>query len=58
MFYFSSFILKRNHGFIEENNPSEKVLIVEEELNHNDIDDIRNLEDLARFVLIDDECGI
>ena len=54
LFYFSSFILI--HGFIEENNPSEKVVIVKEELNCVDIDDIGNLESLPRFVLIDEEC--
>ena len=51
-------LLGLNHGFIEENNPSEKVVIVEEELNGVDIDDIENLENLPRFVLfIDEECG-
>ena len=55
MFSFSSFIL--NHGFIEEDNPSEKVAIFEEELNHVDIDDIGNLENSPRFVFSDEECG-
>ena len=41
LFYFSSFIL--NYGFIEEDDPSEEVVIVEEELNRVDIDDIGNL---------------
>ena len=53
--YFSSFVL--NHNFIEEDNPSEKVVIVEEELNRVDIDDIGNLENLPRFLFIDEECG-
>ena len=44
LFYFSSFIL--NNGFIDKGNPSEKVFIVEEELNRVDIDGIGNLEDL------------
>ena len=55
MFSFSSFIL--NHGFIEEDNPSEKVAIFEEELNHVDIDDVGNLENSPRFVFSDEECG-
>ena len=55
MFYFSSFVL--NYGFIEENNPSEKVVIVEEELNRVDIDDIGNLENLPRFVFMGEERG-
>ena len=53
--YFSSFIL--NHGFVDKDNPSEKVVILEEELNRVDIDDIGNLEGLPRFVFIDEECG-
>ena len=58
MYYFSSFILNHpNHGFIEEDYPSEKVVIVEEELNRVDINDIGNLENLIRFVFIDEECG-
>ena len=36
------FIFKKNHGFIEEGNPSEKVTIVEEELDGIDRDDIVN----------------
>ena len=47
---------KKNHGFIEEDKPSEKVVIVEEELNRFDIDDIKNQQDLPRFVLIDEDC--
>ena len=46
-----------NYGFIEEDSPSEKVVIVEEELNPIDIDDIRNLKNLPRFVFIDEKCG-
>ena len=49
LFYFSSFILKKNYGFIQEGNPSEKVVIVEEELDGIDIDDIGNLEDSPRL---------
>ena len=55
LFHFSSFIL--NCGFIEEDNPSEKVVVVEEELNHIDIDDIGHLKNLPRFVFIDEECA-
>ena len=32
-------------------------MIAEEELNCVDMDDIGNLEDLPRFVLIDEQCG-
>ena len=55
MFYLSSFI--SNYGFFEEDNPSEKVVIVEEELNRVDINDIGNLQNLPRFMFIDEECG-
>ena len=49
----SCFIFKENHIFVEEeHNPSEKVVIVEEEL-----DSTGNLEDLSRLVFIDKECG-
>ena len=53
--YFSSFIFKKIHYFIEEDNHSEKIIIVEKELNRVDIDDIGNSEDLPRFVFIDEE---
>ena len=47
----SSFIFKKNHVSIEEeDNPSEKVVIVEEET-----DGIGNLEDLSRLVFIEKE---
>ena len=47
---FSSFI------FIEEeDNPSEKVVIVEGEVNSINVDDTGNLEDLLRLVFIDEE---
>ena len=55
-FYFSSFIFKKNHGFIQKGNPLEKVVIVEKELDGIDIDDIGNLEDSSRLVFIDEEC--
>ena len=44
-FHFSLFI--SNYGFIEEDNPSEKVATVEEELNCDNIDEI--LQKLLRF---------
>ena len=55
LFYFSSFIFKKNHSFNVEGNPSKNVVIVEEELDGTDIDDFGNLEDSPRLVLIDDE---
>ena len=43
----SSFIFKENHVFLEEkDNPSEKVVIVEEELDGIDIDGVGNLLNL------------
>ena len=56
MLYFSSFF-SRKHDFIEEDTSSEKVAIVEEELDVIDIDDTGNLEYSARLVFIDEECG-
>ena len=47
----SSFIFKENQVLIVEDNPSEKIVIVEEEL-----DGIGNLEDLLKLVLIYEEC--
>ena len=55
-FYVSSFIFKENHVLIEEDNPSEKIVIVEEELENIDRDGNGNLEDLLRLVLINEEC--
>ena len=50
---FSSFIFKVSHAFIEEeDSPSEKVVVYEEEQDGIDIDDIWNLEDLPRAVFI------
>ena len=45
------------HGFVKKSNPSEKNVIVEEELDCIDIDDIGNLEASTRLVFIDEECG-
>ena len=53
-FYVSSFIFKENHILIEEDNPSEKIVIVEEELDSIDRDGNGNLEDLQRLVLINE----
>ena len=39
-------LFSKKPGFIEEDKPSENVVIVEEELNHFDIDGIENLENL------------
>ena len=62
---YSSFIFKENHVFIEEeDNPSDKVVMVVEELDCIDIDvegvdihGIGNLVDLPRLMFIDEECG-
>ena len=54
LFFWFSF--QNNYGFIEEDKPSEKVVIVEEELNCFDIEGIENFEDLPRFVFTDEEC--
>ena len=59
MFDFSSLIFKKTCVFIEEDNPSEKAVIVEEGVDGidiNDIVDIANLEDSPRLVFIDEEC--
>ena len=54
---FFSFIFKDNHILVEEHNPSGKIVIVKEEVGGINIDDIRNLEDLLRIVIIHEECG-
>ena len=56
-FIFLFLIFLKSHGFIEDENPSEKIFITVEELNCVDIDDIGNLDDLPWFVFIDNECG-
>ena len=54
----SSFIFKENHVFIEEeDNPSDKVAMVEEEPGRIDIDGIGNLVGLPKLMFIDEECG-
>ena len=53
-----SSIFKENHVFIEgKDNPSDKVVMVEEELDDIDIDGIGNLVDLPRLMLINEQCG-
>ena len=53
----SSSIFKENHVFIEEEDkPSEKVIMIEEELDVIDIDGIGNLVDLPMLMFIDEEC--
>ena len=50
---FSIFIFKVNHVFMEEkDNPAEKVVIDEEELEGFELDGILNLENLPRTVFI------
>ena len=53
---FFYFYFQKNHGFIEKEKPSENVVIVGEELNRFDIDGTENLENLTRFLFIDEEC--
>ena len=45
---FSSFIFKVNHAFIEEDSPSEKVVLYEEELDGIDINQLISIEDKLR----------
>ena len=58
MTYFIFLVLfpKEIHGFIQEGNPSEKVVIVEEELDGIDIDNTENLEESPRPEFINEEC--
>ena len=54
----STFIFKENHDFTEEeDNPSHKVVLAEEELAAIDINGIANLVDRPRITFIDEECG-
>ena len=58
LFYFSSFIFKENNALIEEDSSSKNFDSQKEELDViDDIDDIGNLEDLLRTVIIHEECG-
>ena len=56
-FYFSSFIFKKNHFRIDEDNPQEKLIIVVQEQDDICIADTEKLEKLPRLVFIDNECG-
>ena len=56
MFYFSIFIYK-NRGFILKSSLSEKNVVAEEELDYIDGDDIENIEDSPRLMIIDEEYG-
>ena len=42
---------------MNKHKPSEKIVIIKEELDGVDIDDIGNLEDLLRIEFIHEECG-
>ena len=53
-FWFYSFLFKKNHVF-KEDNSSEKVVIVEEDLHGIDTDDTGNSEDSLRLVFIAEE---
>ena len=48
-----SFICEENHVLIKEDNPSDKVVAIEEELDDAEVDKIGNLVDLPRLMLID-----
>ena len=50
---YSSFICKENYVFNEEDNPSDKVVTIEEGLDAVDLDGIGNLVDLPRLMFID-----
>ena len=53
-----SSVFEENHLFIEEeDNPSDNVFMVKEELDGTDIDGIGNLVDLPRLMFIDEEWG-
>ena len=51
--YSSIFVVKENHVFNEEDNPSQKFAIVEGELDDIEIDETGNLKDLPRLGFID-----
>ena len=46
------FYFQKARAFIEEDNPSEKVVIVEEGLDGINIDDTRNLKDSPRLEFV------
>ena len=47
------FICEKNHVFIEEDNPLDKVATIEEELDAAEVDGIGNLVDLPWLMFID-----
>ena len=47
------FYLRRNHVFIEKDNPSDKVVINEEELDAVEVDSIGNLVNLPMLMFIE-----
>ena len=49
----SSFIFEESHLFIEEDNPSDKVVTIAEELHAVEVDGIGNLVDLPRLMFMD-----
>ena len=53
----SSFICEKSHVFIKEDNPSDKVVTVEKELDAAEVDNIGNLVDLPMLMFINLECG-
>ena len=54
--FFFPVLFNKKSRFLEEDIHSEKVVIVEKELDGNAINDIKKLEDLLRLVFIDEEC--
>ena len=48
----SSFICEKSHVFIKEDNPSDKVVTVEKELDAAEVDNIGNLVDLPMLMFI------
>ena len=50
----SSFICEENHVFIEEDNPSDKVVTIEEGLDAVEVDGIGNLVYLPRLIMLID----
>ena len=49
-------LFSKKYGFIEKSSPSEKKIILKEELDCIDIDGIGNFEDSPRLVFIDGKC--
>ena len=47
--------LKKWTFFIEEDNPSDKVVTIEEELKAVEVDGMENLMDLLRLMFVDEE---